>query len=106
MTRTAICAMAAAVSLIAAGTANAAPAQLDPSFGGGDGYSTISAGFRFTSVAPAPGGKLVTATQNGTVARFTGAGDPDPDFSGDGVTDPIVASGCDPPFLTDVLALP
>ena len=40
------------------GTAQAAPAQLDPSFGGGAGYTTIPNGFRFTSVDLAPGGSF------------------------------------------------
>jgi uncharacterized delta-60 repeat protein len=84
-----------------AGAAPAAPGDLDPSFGGGDGVQTIgvtpTGQDSGTDVAIQPDGKIVVAGYSDTdpgptlnvdlvLVRFDAAGNPDPSFGGgDGI---------------------
>lgn len=79
------------------GVAGAAPADLDPGFGGGDGIATTDLGGfeEATAMARQPDGKLVVVGRAGDgspagddllVARYTRRGEADPSFGGgDGV---------------------
>src|SRR4051812_4954882 len=83
----------AALSLVAAGAAQAAAGDLDPNFSG-DGKQTTDFGARDTgeAVAMQPDGKIVvvgSTTPGGdagsfAVARYNADGTPDTTFSGDG----------------------
>ncbi len=75
--------------------------DLDPGFGGGDGWTTIDVANRddASSLALAPDGAILVGIQacafglhtscSSAVARFTVAGTPDPTFGGGGVVTPV-----------------
>lgn len=83
-----ICVVATLLALAAATDASAAPGDLDPTFGGGDGLVSTAFGddSQARAVAVQPSGKIVAAggRKDFDVARYNADGSPDTDFSGDG----------------------